>query len=152
MLRGACWQSHGPPRSVVVVERNGYKIEPGADLQGADLTRANLKGAWLQGANLQRANLSGANLFGAHLTRANLKGADLKGAELTGANLTRANLKGADLKGANLSGVLGLWAILWVVSPGAVRLEGPNFERAFADEDTRWPDGFDPVAAGVTFE
>ena len=117
---------------MVVVERNGYKIEPGADLQGADLSGADLQGAWLQGANLQRANLSGANLFGA--------------------DLTRANLKGADLKGANLSGVLGLWAILWVVSPGAVRLEGPNFERAFADEDTAWPEGFDPVAAGVIFD
>jgi uncharacterized protein YjbI with pentapeptide repeats len=40
---------------VVVVEVNGYKIEPGADLTGADLT----------GANLLSANLLSANLFAA---------------------------------------------------------------------------------------
>ncbi len=30
---------------MVVVEVNGYTIEPGANLEGADLTGANLKGA-----------------------------------------------------------------------------------------------------------
>ena len=44
-----------------------------------------------------------------------------------GANLDGANLDGANLEGANLSG-------------------------AIADEDTRWPKGFDPVAAGVIFD
>ena len=43
-----------------------------------------------------------------------------------------ANLKGANLRGANLdwAGLLG----------------------ARADEDTIWPEGFDPVAAGVIFD
>ena len=40
---------------MVVVEVNGYKIEPGADLYKADLYKANL-----QWANLEGANLSGA--------------------------------------------------------------------------------------------
>ncbi|MDP7599252.1 MAG: pentapeptide repeat-containing protein [Acidimicrobiales bacterium] len=39
---------------------------------------------------------------------------------------------GADLNGANLSEA--------------------NLTGAIADEDTRWPEGFDPVVAGVTFE
>ena len=30
---------------MVVVEVNGYKIEPGADLEGANLSGANLEGA-----------------------------------------------------------------------------------------------------------
>jgi hypothetical protein len=38
------------------------------------------------------------------------------------------------------------------VTFGADKLEGPNFERAFADENTFWPEGFDPVVAGVTFQ
>jgi len=71
---------------VVVVEVNGYTIEPGANLQGVNLT-------------------------GAYLSRA---------------NLTMAFLKGANLEGANLVG-------------------------AKANEDTIWPEGFDPEAAGVTF-
>ncbi len=42
-----------------------YTIEPGADLTGADLRRANLKGADLRRANLTGANLNRANLTGA---------------------------------------------------------------------------------------
>ena len=54
-------------------------------------------------------------------------GANLRGARLEGANLGATDLTGADLSGADLSG-------------------------AKANEDTAWPDGFDPVAAGVIFE
>jgi uncharacterized protein YjbI with pentapeptide repeats len=80
----------------------------GANLDGANLTRANLYGANLDGANLTRANLDGANLYGANLYGANLYGANLTranlyGANLDGANLTRANLYGANLDGANLT-------------------------------------------------
>jgi uncharacterized protein YjbI with pentapeptide repeats len=41
---------------VVVVEVNGYAIEPGANLAKADLN----------GANLERADLTEANLTGAY--------------------------------------------------------------------------------------
>ncbi len=53
-----------------------------------------------------------------------------------GANLTWANLKGARL------------------DPDRVRvhLGEANFRGARANEDTRWPAGFDPVAAGVIFQ
>ena len=51
----AVWQSCGPARSVVVVEVNGYTIEPGADLAGADLEDADLSGA-----NLYRTRLNSA--------------------------------------------------------------------------------------------
>ena len=54
-----------------------------------------------------------------------------------GANLRRADLRRADLKGANLEGA---------------NLTGANLEGAKADEDTTWPQGFDPKAAGVIFE
>ena len=66
---------------MVVVEVNGYTIEPGANLEGADF-----------------------------------KGADLSGVDLKGAVLDKANLTGA---GAN--------------------------------DETAWPEGYDPVAAGVIF-
>jgi len=54
-------------------------------------------------------------------------GAYLFGAYLSGAYLSGADLSGADLSGANLKG-------------------------ATADERTDWPEGFDPVTAGVIFE
>jgi len=69
------------------MERNGYTIEPGANLHDARLL----------GANLLGANLLGANLFGA-----SLHGADLRGSDLRGADLRDADLRGADLRGADL--------------------------------------------------
>ena len=73
----------------------------------ADLTCANLYGAYLIGANLTGADLRYANLIrsilidtdltGANLTGAKLYGAYLTGADLTGAILTNATLAGADL-------------------------------------------------------
>ena len=92
------WHGCGPARSVMVVEVNGYTIEPGADLREADLADVNLKGANLEEARLNGANLKGANLF-------------------------LAKLSGANLEGANLEGAHAYY--------------------------THWPDGFDPVAAGV---
>ena len=51
----------------------------------AALEIAAKSGANLSGANLSRAYLSGANLSGANLSRAYLSGADLSGADLSGA-------------------------------------------------------------------
>ena len=63
--------------------------------------------------------------------------ADLAGANLAGTNLRRADLAVAYLAGVNLRGA---------------NLGGGYFRGAFADEDTIWPEGFDPGTAGVIFE
>ncbi|ELN7592190.1 pentapeptide repeat-containing protein [Salmonella enterica] len=76
----------------------------GADLRGADLRGANLCGADLRGADLRGADLRGADLRGANLCDADLRGADLRGADLRGANLCGADLRGANLCGADLRG------------------------------------------------
>ena len=76
----------------------------GANLEGACLEGANLKCTYLEDADLSDANLEGANLKGANLFCAYLKGAHLVGADLEGANLFRAYLKGVYLEGANLEG------------------------------------------------
>ena len=76
----------------------------GADLSGADLSGAYLSGADLRGADLSRAYLSGADLSRAYLRGAYLSGADLSGANLSGANLSGANLSWANLSRADLSG------------------------------------------------
>ncbi len=64
-------------------------------LSDANLSGADLRGAYLSDANLRDANLSGADLRGAYLSDANLRGADLRGAYLSDANLRDANLSGA---------------------------------------------------------
>ena len=83
MTTHAWWSA----RSVVVVEGNGYKIEPGANLTGAFL-----------------------------------------------APRIRVGPIGTE------SGKF---------APGQF---GANLNRTVADRNTRWPEGFDPEAAGVIFE
>lgn len=100
-----------------------------AVLASADLIHANLARA-----SLIRANLFDAALIGADLSGANLSGADLSEANLDGACLAGATLTGADLRGASLAGA---------------RLAGADLIGASYDERTRWPEAFDPHAAGA---
>ncbi|MBD2501171.1 pentapeptide repeat-containing protein [Anabaena azotica] len=78
-----------------------------ANLERADLTGANLRGARgcprLNGANLSGADLRGFSICGAN--QLDLQGANLRNVNLKGANLYAANLRGADLSGTNLSDV-----------------------------------------------
>ena len=69
-----------------------------ADLYSANLSNANLYKADLSNANLSNANLSSANLSSAHLYNANLSSADLRYANLSDANLSDANLSSANLQ------------------------------------------------------
>jgi uncharacterized protein YjbI with pentapeptide repeats len=74
------------------------------------------------------------NLMGTDLRRAWLVDTNLRRVGLRNARLTRASLHDADLRGAELLGV---------------DLREADLEGAIADLTTWWPDGFDPVAAGV---
>ncbi|MBI4797335.1 MAG: toll/interleukin-1 receptor domain-containing protein [Desulfarculus sp.] len=79
-----------------------------ADLQEADLRRANLAEADLRWANLSQANLRwaylpGVDLRGVTLVKANFSDADLRWADLRGADLRGADLRKARLADANLS-------------------------------------------------
>ncbi len=76
------------------------------------------------GADLRGANLSGTNFSGADLRGANFSGADLRVADLSGANLSDADLRGTDLRGTDFSGV--------------------TLENIQHNDDTEWPEGFDP--------
>ena len=92
----------GSPSSYVGMvseKKAGFRI----NLAAADLTGANLLGAFLSNSDLNRANLTGADLVVADLAKAFLLRANLTGADLTSANLSHAHLNAADLVNANLS-------------------------------------------------
>ena len=101
-------------------------------LRGADLRGANLSKAHLEGAELREAHLEGARLWGARLNNAHLEGAILRAAHLEGANFFKAHLEGADLNSPYLSGA--------------------NLEEAFGDAKTRLPDGFPRPAHWLPYE
>lgn len=108
---------------------NGYKIEPWANLDGADLEWADLRRVNLRGADLRGADLRGADLEDANLELANLKGADLRRVNLYGSNLGGADLRGADIREANL-----IESDLRRANLDGVNLEGADLEGA----DLRW--------------
>jgi hypothetical protein len=108
------------------------------NLEVANLRAANLRGAFLPEANLQGANLQGASLHGAFLHGANLRAANLRAAKLQAAFLPGANLQGADLQEADLQGAN--------LRGASATLKDMNLVPR-----TRWPEGFDPTAAGVSF-
>lgn len=134
---------------------SGADLE-GADLHEADLSRAVLNGAKMKFANLWKSNLSNAQLqerpilFHAELIEAilinvdifagNLHGAKLQGADLRGAtviaDVSRADLSNARLQRADLKGAEKLWDV--------VSLAGATY-----DKKTKWPEDFDPKAAGA---
>ena len=148
----------------------------GADLSGADFTYANLHSVAMSNADLSRASLQGANLACADLSSANLhevsaRGADLSDADLSSADLSNADLSRADMSRArvfyanftdtNLSGT-NLFAALFYHAliagadlSGAKHLPTADLHNARFTlnhphfRDTRWPPGFDPVAAGA---
>ncbi|MEM7247432.1 MAG: pentapeptide repeat-containing protein [Acidobacteriota bacterium] len=111
------------------------------DLSGADLGEADLSEAGLMGANLSGAVFLNADLTTAALQNANLSGANLEGADCSGASLPRANLFAANLRDTTLC-----CADLFLVE----NLRGVELDGSRHDAFTRWPEGFDPIAAGST--
>jgi uncharacterized protein YjbI with pentapeptide repeats len=128
----------------------------GAELQeayllNADLQKANLDGADLQKARLDGTNLHKASLIGTHLQDAILESADLKEAALFKADLEEASLMDADLQEAFLANAHLQKANLVGSDLRGAYLKEADLRGAVADDNVRWPRGFDPRAAGVTF-
>lgn len=140
-------------------------------LNNADFSEAIIKNCKFSGASLKKANFKGADITGVWFTDADLTGADLrevKGSPLCShSHFDNANLEGMELKandctfknanlkdckisgyiynndfsGANLCGA-NMRAM--VVNTDSNRWKGVTY-----DDDTAWPDGFDPKAVGA---
>ena len=74
--------------------------EPLVKLFAADLSDADLRGAFLPGIDFSEVNLSGADLRQSLLWYSSLSSAHLPGADLQGAQLSNATLDNADLQSA----------------------------------------------------
>jgi len=126
---------------------NAYLLQANlseVNLSGLNLSLAKLDGVIMSGANLQGANLDRAfairaNLRQANLSQANLSQADFKNADLSEANLTEANMQATFLEGANLGGT----------DLRQAKCQEANLRLSIYDEQTRWDNDFDPVAAGA---
>ncbi|MBD0266628.1 MAG: pentapeptide repeat-containing protein, partial [Tolypothrix sp. Co-bin9] len=112
----------------------GYKLDlAGQDLTGLDISDSEI-GADFSRATLDKAIFENGNFFGSVFLETSLINSRFCNARLRGTDLTRANLQGADLRGTDLR---------------RAGIEDANFQNAIYNADTRFPEGFDPVAAGA---
>jgi len=144
--------SRGQERKRLILQMgspdNAFAIEAVRQLRARKwLYDSIFRGVNFRAANLQNANLFGANLEDAHMFLANLQGATLDSANLQNANLDSANLEDADLFLANLQG-----AILFGANLEDANLQSANLSGTIYTKETKWPEGFDPEAAGAILD
>jgi uncharacterized protein YjbI with pentapeptide repeats len=141
-----------------------------ADLTEANLVHSDLSDGYLNGANLRRANLECAMLSkpydkpasykqrffwysadgkfdGSKCFCANLQEVDLECANLQDAYLLGVNLNGAKLHGTNLQNTFLCNADLRNISMD----EETKWINAIYNDETMWPDCFDPKEVGAIF-
>lgn len=139
-------------------------ILSGLDLSSSSLVNVRLSVAQLQKTNLENSNLSFANLGTASFENAKLKSAllegvsassvlfrnanlmevNLKNSYLGGADLINANFEGADLTNANFER-----CVLYGTDMRGMNIETANFQGAVFDQNTKWPEGFNPYSKGA---
>ena len=105
---------------------------PGVDYSHSEFTL----GAYHR--DLTGANFEGARIVAGNFRGANLTGGNLRDANFSGVNLEFATLKGADLRGTDLSEIKHNSHTKWTGAIYSVH--------------TKWPEGFDPQAAGAILE
>ncbi len=112
----------------------GEREFKGARLAFSRFKACSLRWAILDDSDLRRSDFEGADLGYTSLCGANLSGVSLVGASLEKAVLTGADLREADVRGADFSGA---------------DLTDVDLGFAVANEQTRWPAGFEASARGV---
>lgn len=148
------------------------KVLDEADFSGATLTNAKFEGASLKGANFQDASMSTAVFRGADMTGANMGGLKVPGGIFERTNLSKSKWDGSVLQGASKTNYqeadlrkakLGPYffnncdfqnADLRGANLRAPELRGLNhclWKGAKYDDETAFPDGFDPKFEGMVY-
>ena len=136
----------------VLLEVEGPNFLDECDLRRADFSHQDLEGIYLADSDLTEADLTGADLYWVNAFRAKFDRAILKNAQLNGANLVEASFKGADLRGAYISyNNIGSRANLEGADLSGALLDGADLKGCEYSDSTRFPDGFDPAAHGMTW-
>jgi len=119
-----------------------------AHLNEAGFDYAILPHAYMAHVALDEAELEHAILYEAQAEHALLERAHLAYAQFVGADFSFAHFDGAELTDVNFSGAK-LFSTSFL---GAKDIRSACFQGAQYNTNTRWPPGFDPLAAGAILE
>src|SRR5262249_19616597 len=108
------------------IDGGPYEWRNDCDLRGASFRGADLRRAKLLNVRAARADFTEARLGRARMSPCDLRGASFANADLTGAHLDFADVRGADFSSACLGRAV--------------------LSHATYDEQTRWPEGFQPLS------
>lgn len=98
----------------------------------------------LRGSDLRGADLRATDLRGADLREADFRGSDLAGADLSGALMHGADFRDTQLGNGSLGHPGG--------DPELTFMFDPEISGAIADDDTRWPVGFQIFQTGIIYD
>lgn len=131
----------------------GGSIVAGADFTGASFYSGRTTASQNQGLDLSGQNLDGGKLDSSDFTGGSFKGASLKGASFSGSKLRGISFVGADLTDATftVSRYSGTTQLQQTDFSGA-KIDGVKWEGAIFDCKTKFPQGFDTLAAGLEAE
>lgn len=118
-----------------------------ADLEHAAFQNAHLPGATFLSARISHANFEGANMHRARATQAVGVGVNLRNTDLQYSQLDKAIFCDADLTGANLT-----HAHLSNTNLARAKLGGACLEHVTYNENTQWPDGFEPPVSAICMD
>lgn len=130
-------------------------IEAGLDLGDRDLKRADFRhvtadGLYCAGADLEEADFSHCDLYWLDMYDANCTGASFRHAKLEGVNFKSACLQRADFSFAVVThDRLGGPSTFAHANLEGARFEGALLSGTEYDEDTVFPENFDPASYGM---
>ncbi|MDM0108478.1 pentapeptide repeat-containing protein [Variovorax sp. J22R24] len=127
----------------------GYERQRGPKLQSVDAKGSRLAKRDLSGFGFWRTNLDGSDFRGANLTNADIQSGSYDGTRFDGAILKNALVIGVDFKGASFAGADLSGARLDRADLTLANLEGVVLRDTCFLASTKWPDGFDAIAAGA---
>lgn len=111
------------------------------DLRNTTFRRMGFRGIYADGADFRGSTFTETNFINAHLDGANLAGATLDRCCLIFAMMAGTDLRGTDLSTSDFTGVT------LEMQPNAdVHID---FRGALYDNQTRWPEGFEPSRHGM---
>jgi len=141
-------------KQIIAVQKIKSKDLSGLNLRGADLSgvkfdQMDISATNLRGANLSHARFTGVSCEESDLSDANLSGSYLYDTDLKETFMLRANLSGAELRAVDLEYTSLYEAILNGANLSSAKIYYTDLRKAKYDDETIWPEGFDPQDAGA---
>lgn len=140
---------HCPGTAPATALKGGHERQRGPKLDKIQAKGSRLAGRDLSGFVFWSTVMDGSDLRGANLTKVDIQsgsydGVRLDNAVLVDAAVSRVDFKESSFKGADFSG-----ARLDDVDLSRANLQSARVVNTCFDPRTKWPDGFDAVAAGA---